>query len=294
MKRNFPYQLVAFDLDNTVLDHGKMSKKNRTALKKLQKAGIITIAATGRHIRTVPGVLRKKRLADYIIAANGATIVDAGRGEMTHQGCMKAADALYVVQSCKQHNGHVKFSEHDKVIAERTVYRLFEQLNNKAGWLGKVRTRLYFWKSNLSFSLRHTDDMEGYFSDHKIADIEKMDVYFARDEDAALAADVLAADSRYTVAKAEQYLEITSKDNSKGNALAVLCQKLRIGRAEVLAFGDSGNDLPMADHAGLFVAMGNAEDVVKQCADRIAPDVRHNGFAMMIERNIRPVIPACK
>jgi hydroxymethylpyrimidine pyrophosphatase-like HAD family hydrolase len=50
----------------------------------------------------------------------------------------------------------------------------------------------------------------------------------------------------------------------------------------VIAFGDSGNDLSMADRVKMFVAMGNAEPAVLQCAGRIAPDVQEDGFAAVV------------
>ena len=49
-------------------------------------------------------------------------------------------------------------------------------------------------------------------------------------------------------------------------------------REEVIAFGDSDNDMDMLEFAGIGVAMGNAEVSVKAVADYITRDIDDDGF----------------
>ena len=51
-------------------------------------------------------------------------------------------------------------------------------------------------------------------------------------------------------------LEFMARDVSKGNALAAFCKKLNIDLSEVIAFGDSSNDISMLNVVGHAVAMG--------------------------------------
>ena len=46
-----------------------------------------------------------------------------------------------------------------------------------------------------------------------------------------------------------------------------------------MAFGDGGNDIAMLKHAGVGVAMGNASDEVKACADMVTDSVDDDGVA---------------
>lgn len=55
---------------------------------------------------------------------------------------------------------------------------------------------------------------------------------------------------------------------SKGNAIQRLAQDLGIAMSEVIAFGDSINDISMLEVAGQGIAMDNARDEVKRVADR--------------------------
>lgn len=51
----------------------------------------------------------------------------------------------------------------------------------------------------------------------------------------------------------------------------------------LIAFGDSVNDIDMLCHAGISVAMGNAEEAVKQAATLTIPSVEEEGVAVFIE-----------
>jgi hydroxymethylpyrimidine pyrophosphatase-like HAD family hydrolase len=53
---------------------------------------------------------------------------------------------------------------------------------------------------------------------------------------------------------------------------------------QVIAFGDNFNDLSMLQSAGLGVAMGNAVDEVKACADLIIDDNTETGIAKVINQ----------
>ena len=65
--------------------------------------------------------------------------------------------------------------------------------------------------------------------------------------------------------------------------MQVLCEKLSLTAANVMAIGDEANDLSMIKFAGHGVAMGNAIPEVKQVADEITVDNEHDGVAKAIE-----------
>jgi hydroxymethylpyrimidine pyrophosphatase-like HAD family hydrolase len=59
---------------------------------------------------------------------------------------------------------------------------------------------------------------------------------------------------------------------------------LGVARDEVIAFGDSHNDLDMLEFAGVGVAMGNASAEVKALADLITDSNEDDGIATALER----------
>ena len=69
-----------------------------------------------------------------------------------------------------------------------------------------------------------------------------------------------------------------------GSDVAKVAAQLDIESKYALAIGDSTNDREMIEWAGLGIAMGNADQELKNAADEIAPDNVHDGAASVIER----------
>ena len=51
-----------------------------------------------------------------------------------------------------------------------------------------------------------------------------------------------------------------------------------------MAFGDAQNDLDMIEYAGIGIAMGNAEECLKQIADDVTSDVDDDGVWNALEK----------
>ncbi|WP_413382676.1 Cof-type HAD-IIB family hydrolase [Alkalihalobacillus sp. 1P02AB] len=79
-------------------------------------------------------------------------------------------------------------------------------------------------------------------------------------------------------------LEVNKIGINKANAIKKVCEKLGITMDEVMACGDSLNDLAMIKEAGYGIAMGNAQDVVKEAADWVTSSNNEDGVAKAIEQ----------
>lgn len=72
---------------------------------------------------------------------------------------------------------------------------------------------------------------------------------------------------------------MTAKGNTKQNGINQIISHFGIRLEETMAFGDGGNDISMLRHAGIGVAMGNANDEVKASADYVTTSVDEDGIA---------------
>lgn len=81
-------------------------------------------------------------------------------------------------------------------------------------------------------------------------------------------------------------VHITHRLATKKHAMQKLLELLQVDPAEVMVVGDGGNDLPLFELAGLKVAMGNADPLLKAQADWIAPSIDEDGLAVAIEKFI--------
>ena len=85
-------------------------------------------------------------------------------------------------------------------------------------------------------------------------------------------------------------VDFTRKGVHKGMALRVLCEMEGIAPSQTIAVGDSFNDLPMLEAAGLGIAMGSAPQEVREAARYTAPPVEDDGLAEAIERYVLPLL----
>jgi len=80
-----------------------------------------------------------------------------------------------------------------------------------------------------------------------------------------------------------EYVEMMNKNVSKGRALALVADYFGVSSSEVMAIGDSYNDVDMLRYAGVGVAMGNSSDEVKSAADLVVPSNDEHGVAVAID-----------
>ena len=72
------------------------------------------------------------------------------------------------------------------------------------------------------------------------------------------------------------------------SGIARVGQTLGVIPANMVAVGDSYNDLPMLEACGFSIAMGNAPPEVKDAAEFVAPSVAEDGLAIAINEYVLP------
>ncbi|WP_312029607.1 Cof-type HAD-IIB family hydrolase [Paenibacillus sedimenti] len=77
-------------------------------------------------------------------------------------------------------------------------------------------------------------------------------------------------------------IELNPSGISKASGIEAVCKLLGISMSEVIAMGDSENDITMIRAAGLGVAMGNAQEEVKRIADITTVTNEEHGVAKVI------------
>ncbi|MBU5595014.1 Cof-type HAD-IIB family hydrolase [Amphibacillus sp. MSJ-3] len=81
-------------------------------------------------------------------------------------------------------------------------------------------------------------------------------------------------------------MELNPKGVHKANAIQFLLDRLGFSFDQVMAIGDSMNDFKMIQAAGLGIAMGNAQDRVKNIADWVTTSNDAHGVAVAIKKFI--------
>jgi 5-amino-6-(5-phospho-D-ribitylamino)uracil phosphatase len=79
-------------------------------------------------------------------------------------------------------------------------------------------------------------------------------------------------------------IEVNPAGINKAKGLEKVCHQLGIEMNQVMAVGDSMNDMAMIKAAGFGVAMGNAQEIVKQAAKWVTATNNESGVAVAIQK----------
>ncbi|HKE97560.1 MAG TPA: HAD family hydrolase [Actinomycetes bacterium] len=260
------YRLVASDLDGTLLGpDGEVSARTRAVLRRLGEAGITVVVVTGRPPRWIRGLLDDDVVHELVICANGAVVYDPGAGRVVTTDPLPAAVAARLVARLRERAPGVTFAVET---GEELRCELQHPLHG--GGPGGTGDALDLVRGPVCKLIAHAPDGR----------VEALH---------ALAVELAGEEAVATVSGFE-LVEISAAGVTKAFALERLCGELGVAAAEVIAFGDMPNDLPMLAWAGHGVAVGNAHPAVLARADEVAASNADDGVAEVLER----LLPAAR
>lgn len=257
-------RLVATDMDGTLLRSDlTISDRNRRAIADAHAAGITVVAATGRSWRSAVPLLAVVPEVATAVCSNGALIRDIPGETDTDVFAFPVETARQLV---------------DAVVGAVPEAGLAWELASGEFGFDPTYARLrpavaeQFPEHEADHPAIH-DDMLKLLVHHPRLD----EVALLRVLEPVVPDDVLATYSGIDT------VEITGDGVHKAHALAVLCARLGIDAAEVVAIGDNRNDLEMLRWAGRGVAMGNALPATVAAADEQTAHHLEDGVALVIE-----------
>lgn len=267
------YKLLAFDLDGTALgsDPNVFSEGLPEAAAQAAAAGCIVAAATGRPAGCLPADVEKKPdWLSWLVLYDGAQIRNARTGECIWSKPFSAEALAQVQQAAARLGLPVEYIDRD------SRYHMtagdWQTLNDSGV--------SQFHKGVLA---RMGCSLDGPAADLAELEILKINMPIAPLEDreafrTAVGEGVLVLDC------GPGGLELTAPGAGKQTAVAFLAEQLGLGMEDVMALGDSGNDIALLSSAGLGVAMGNAPDDVKAAAKAVTGRNTEGGAAEAIRR----------
>lgn len=251
-------KIVAFDLDDTVIgSDGQISPENFNAIKKLSQAGITPVVVTGRTYYEIPASLREFPWTGYIIYGDGAVAVDSDR-HCVFSSHIPQKDTEEILSVLREYDTMPElfydgkpYAEKDKLNSKNYSYYGIEEIYHPV----MEETRV------------PAEDFDSVMSHGEKT--EMFNVFFHSQEERDICADRISdAFPEYTCTHSMQNnLEVLQKGVNKGASLKRLAQTLSVDRADIIAVGDSPNDLSMIKYAGTGLAVANACDALKEVAN---------------------------
>lgn len=273
------YKLLVLDVDGTLVNNKKeLSPQTLTTLLKIQHTGVRLVLASGRSPHGLSHLVDKlemKKWGGYLLPYNGAQIIDTATHEVLFEKRIDPAMFPYLEKKA-QKNGFAIFTYHQNQLI--TTHPENNHILEEAA----LNNMEVVAVDNLSEAVDFSPCKCVLVSDDEDALVSLKELWRKR------LAGVL------NVYRSESFfLEVAPKFIDKGNTLGVLIEKLGITTEEVMAIGDGRRDFAMLQLAGLGVAMGNAQDSIKACADYITESNENDGVALAVQKFIiSSVIPA--
>ncbi len=266
------YKLIAFDYDGTAARDGCFpTERVRAAIAGARQRGAVTVLATGRPYDSARGYAQALGLDTPVICFQGAMVreLDGDRRvlfvEPAPPGAMRevlaladeralelvvyAGDTMFAVDRGRESG----FYKHWFGVPT-TFVRSYGALADHLAATGSALLKALFIGSAEGNELFHEELVRRF------------------------------GDRLGVVRSHEMFVEVHSKQASKGHSLRFLAGYYGVPQDETIAVGDAGNDISMIEWAGLGIAMANGSPAVRARADAIASSVEEDGLADVLER----------
>lgn len=262
----FMIRCIASDMDGTLLNSNQeISQLNREAISYAKQQGIEVVIATGRSYEEAHYILEESGIKCPIIAVNGAEIRNE-HGEITQTAGIDGEVAKEIGKALNQigiyfeiYTNKGKFTE-DYERSISVIVDIYKTANPEKD-INEIRSTVE--EHFAGGFIQSIQDYGVIFSDPEYI-IYKIIVFSKDHELLEKASESLKRIEKIKVtSSAQDNLEINDIHAQKGIALEAFVKEKGITLEETMAMGDNFNDLSMLQKVGHPVAMGNAEQEIK-------------------------------
>lgn len=267
---------VFFDLDGTLFTNTRnILPSTKRAIAELKERGVLVGVATGRGPAFVIPIMENLQL-DFAVTYNGQYIFSPSEIISTRPIDKKSLREI-LAYSRKNHRD-VSFGGAEGMSGSSLIK------------FGETRTAQFvnhILPGQISNSLKDTFKNFVRKVKPQRMDLEKIirqpiyQVVMVATEDET--SELETNFKNVSITRSNPYsVDIIAKGNSKLIGIAKVGEKYGFGLENVMAFGDSNNDIEMIDGVGIGVAMGNGTHQVKRVANYITDTNNQDGIAKAI------------
>lgn len=287
-KTSFNYDLLAIDIDGTLIDRvGDIPRANVEAISRAQASGLIVLLCTGRNYAESVFAARGAGVTGPMVTAGGSMVVESATGQTLHRFAMRLPVVRDVV-------GVINRNEHAALVLKDREVAGFDYLVVTGEEGHRLHPVTAWWLEHMGLESREIPSLD--LDEHPEWTVRvgacgppEMTVPL-RDEIGLLLGDRVtlhsfpAVTSRAHVPGEFHILEAFDSMAHKWAGISWVCERMGIDPARTVAIGDEVNDLSMISSAGLGVAMGNAIEPVKAKARYTVASHHDAGVAEAIHR----------
>ncbi|MCP1122542.1 Cof-type HAD-IIB family hydrolase [Bacillus sp. 3103sda1] len=275
------YRLLALNIDGTLLlPNGKLQKGTREAIEFVKRKGVYVTLFTNRNFQSAHKIAKSLKL-NSILVTHGGAFISSSLDKPLIQKRLSEEVTFNIVQVLEHFECNIRIS-HERF-----------SIGNRQQHTPNLIARTVLSTSDpLFYPVQFVDSLGDALRDQPVA-APKIDVTFATQSEKQRALTTLqkAFENVHFVECGKEQLEILPPHVSKLRGLQLLGEHLDIELKEMVAIGDSLEDLDVIESVGLGVAMGNAPIALKKAADWITRSNNENGVQYMIKEHFRKQFP---
>jgi hypothetical protein len=270
-------RLIATDLDGTLLDHRReLTPRTVAAVAAIVALGVEFVLVTARPPRTVAPLARQLGGRIVALCGNGTLLAEFDPTEPAWRTTLirsfEPAQALEIVAQLRPVLPDAGF-------AIETGEEVHFEPEFRTGVVTDDRRIL-------------TDDLAAAtLAAATIVKVLARSPERSADDMVRIAGRTVTVEAEISHSGGRGLLEIAPPGASKASALEWLCVRRGIEAAQVAAFGDMPNDLPMLRWAGIGHAVANAHPEVLAAADLVVGHHAEDGVALALEQLLANVEP---
>ncbi len=274
-------KLIVTDLDGTFLNsnHITIPKENIDAFKKAHESGVKLAIASGRTKILTDYLMEHLPFLDYLITSNGAVTYDLKNGGEVCSTLIDNSQSVKIFDILDEYRLSYEIYFNGDCFMNSKCYELFDE-NHVSPHIFKL----------LRNFIKEVPSLE------KLLDgkgMEKLNILSLTAEQRieledriSKVANVAFASSFPVGTGKNSNLEMTDIRATKGFAVKRLADTLKIGKENIMCFGDGENDCSMLSFAGYSFAMANGSDYAKKTAEFMTDTNDNGGVAKAVQKYV--------
>lgn len=267
------YKAIFLDIDGTLRDNNKnISERTILAIKNVIEKGILVILCSGRARKYTEDISRRCSASRYIITSNGANVYNYEDERVIYKNVINKQAIIELYKAAEQANVRLVMDVEGNRIVNRLKY-----LDGSESQLDM----------DIETFVEENDVQLCTISDTNFNKMEDLKSKIDRVKSIEIKQQLKSFGDGEKSKEESMYYFIANKESCKGNAIVRLCEMLRIDLKDTVAIGDDYNDISMFKVVGYSVAMGNANDEVKEYTDEITLTNEHDGVAVFLENLLK-------
>ncbi|MDR2151086.1 MAG: Cof-type HAD-IIB family hydrolase [Spirochaetaceae bacterium] len=275
-------KIVFLDIDGTLADRNRIPSSARRACREARKNGHLLYICTGRPLIQISSQILKMGF-DGVVSSGGACIETANTDKVRKilfQASFEEKTVRRLLDYLNAGKTPYMVELSDKVLAGPYLKPWLERVYTSRSWnlrmfMEKLFMRFFFRRLVAGEPSAEEDVCKVVFMESGGPTFEDIKREFG-DECELFRNSIPIQNMKGG--------EISPRGIHKGAALEKVAAYHGIAREDTIALGDSDNDRTMLECAGVGIAMGNADEALKQRADDVTDTLENHGLAKAFKK----------